>query len=39
MAFGRSPEREIAVLFIATDSVYSEIKRVLRIMIPEIVIS
>jgi hypothetical protein len=39
MVFGRSPERIIAVLFNATDSVYSEVKRVLRIMIPEIVIS
>ena len=39
MVFGRSPEREIAVLFNATDSVYSEVKRVLRIMIPQIIIS
>jgi hypothetical protein len=39
MDFGRSPERKIAVLFNATDSVYSEVKHVLRIMIPEIVIS
>jgi hypothetical protein len=39
MVFGRSPEREIAVLFNATDSVYSEVKRVLRIMIPDIVMS
>ena len=38
MAF-RSPEREIAVTFEATDSVYTEIKRVLQIMIPALVIS
>src|SRR5262249_14117897 len=36
MAFGRSPERKIAVSFDATDSVYTEIKRVLQIMIPDI---
>jgi hypothetical protein len=39
MAFGRNPVREIAVSFDATDSVYSEVKRVLQIMIPEIIIS
>ena len=39
MAFGKEPVREIAVLFDATDSVYAEVKRVLQIMIPEIVIS
>jgi hypothetical protein len=39
MAFGREPVREIVVVFSATDSVYSEVKRVLRIMIPKIVIS
>jgi hypothetical protein len=39
MAFGGNPAREIAVTFDATDSVYTEIKRVLQIMIPELVIS
>ena len=39
MAFGRNPVREIAVTFDATDSVYTEVKRVLQIMIPKIVIS
>ena len=39
MAFGRSPVREIVVMFEATDSVYTEIKRVLQIMIPALVIS
>ncbi len=39
MAFGRRPEREIEVLFNATDPVYTEVRRVLRIMIPKIVIS
>ena len=39
MAFGRSPVREIAVWFDATDSVYTEVERVLQIMIPAFVIS
>jgi hypothetical protein len=39
MAFGRNPVREIAVTFDATDSVYTEVKRVLQIMIPKIIIS
>jgi hypothetical protein len=39
MTFGRRPERRIAVLFDATDSVYAQVARVLRIMIPELVIS
>jgi len=39
IAFGKRPERKIAVLFDATDSVYTEVKRVLHIMIPDIVIS
>ena len=39
MAFGRRPERELEVLFNTTDSVFSEVRRVLRIMIPRIVIS
>ena len=39
MAFGRNPAREIAVTFDATDSVYTEVKRVLQIMIPDLVIS
>jgi hypothetical protein len=39
MAFGRRPERSIAVSFDATDSVYTEVKRVLQIIIPEVVIS
>ena len=39
MAFGRSPVREIAVSFDATDSVSTEVKRVLQIMIPALVIS
>jgi len=39
MTFGRNPVREIAVTFDATDSVYTEVKRVLQIMIPELVVS
>jgi hypothetical protein len=39
IAFGRNPVREIAVSFDATDSVYTEVKRVLQIMIPELVVS
>jgi hypothetical protein len=39
MAFGRNPVREIAVSFDATDSVYTEVKRVLQIMIPVLIIS
>ena len=39
IAFGRNPVREIAVSFDATDSVYTEAKRVLQIIIPELVIS
>jgi hypothetical protein len=39
MAFGRSPVREIAMSFEATDSDYTEVKRMLQIMIPELVIS
>ena len=39
MAFGRNPVRKIAVTFDATDSVYTEVKRVLQIMIPKIIIS
>jgi hypothetical protein len=39
MAFGGNSAREIAVTFDATDSVYTEVKRVLQIMIPELVIS
>jgi hypothetical protein len=39
IAFGRNPVREIAVTFDATDSVYTEVKRVLQIMLPESVIS
>jgi len=39
IAFGRETVREIAVLFTATDSVYSEVRRVLQIMIPAIAIS
>ena len=38
-AFGRGPVKKIAVFFNATDPVYAEVKRVLRIMIPEIDIS
>jgi hypothetical protein len=38
-AFGRKIETEIAVQFSATDSVYAEVRRVLRIMIPGITIS
>ncbi len=37
IAFGRSPVREIVVSFEATESDYSEVKRVLQIMIPELV--
>ena len=39
MAFGGNSAREIAVTFDATDSVYTEVKRVLQIMIPKIIIS
>lgn len=39
MAFGSRPEREIVVVFDATDSAYAEVARVLQIMIPRIVIS
>jgi hypothetical protein len=39
MTFGTSPVREFAVSFEAADSVYTEVKRVLQIMIPELVIS
>ena len=39
MTFGGRPERKIVVLFDATDSVYTEVKRVLQIMITELVIS
>jgi hypothetical protein len=39
MAFGRSPVREIAESFDATDSVYTEVRRVLQIMIPQLVIA
>jgi hypothetical protein len=39
VTFGRRPERKIAVLFNATKSVYTEVKRVLRIIIPGIVVS
>ena len=39
IAFDRKPVKEIAVLFSATDSVYAEVRRVLRIMIPGITIS
>jgi hypothetical protein len=38
-AFGRKIERKIAALFSATDSVYAQVRRVLRIMIPGITIS
>jgi len=36
MVFGIKPVREITVFFKATDSAYSELQRVLQIMIPEI---
>ena len=39
MTFGTSPVREFAVSFEAADSVYTEVKRMLQIMIPELVIS
>ena len=39
ITFGREPVRRIEVSFIATDSVYARVQRVLRIMIPGIVIS
>ena len=39
IAFGRSPMREIAVSFEATDSDYIEVKRVLQIMVPQLVMS
>jgi hypothetical protein len=38
MTFGRNPVREIAVSFDATESVYTEVKRVLQIMIPELIV-
>jgi len=37
--FGNAPVKRIVVLFSATDSVYTKVKRMLRIMIPRIVIS
>ena len=36
MVFGIRPVREITVFFKATDSAYTELQRVLQIMIPEI---
>jgi len=36
MVFGIKPVREITVFFKATDSAYSELQRVLQILIPEI---
>jgi hypothetical protein len=39
IAFGRGPVRRIEVSFDTTDSVYAEVKRVLQIMIPDILIS
>ena len=39
IAFGNAPVKRIVVLFSATDAVYAEVKRVLRIMIPKIDIS
>jgi len=36
IAFGREPVKEIAVMFSATDPVYAEVRRVLKIMIPRI---
>jgi len=36
MVFGIRPVREITVFFRATNSAYTELQRVLRIMIPEI---
>jgi hypothetical protein len=39
MAFAKSPVREIAVSFEATDSDHTEVKRMLQIIIPELVIS
>jgi hypothetical protein len=36
MVFGIRPVREITVFFEATDSAYTEVQRVLQIMIPEI---
>jgi hypothetical protein len=39
VTFGRRPERRIAVLFDATDSVYAQVEHVLRIMITDILIS
>ena len=36
MVFGIRPVREITVFFKATDSAYTEVQRVLQIMIPEI---
>jgi hypothetical protein len=36
IAFGKAPMKRIVVLFSATDSVYAEVKRVLRIMVPKI---
>ena len=36
MVFGIRPVKEITVFFKATDSAYTELQRVLQIMIPEI---
>ena len=38
IAFGNAPVKRIEVLFSATDSVYAEVKRVLQIMIPKMVL-
>ena len=38
LAFGSGPLKRIVVLFSATGSVYAEVKRVLQIMIPEVVL-
>ncbi len=36
MEFGNEPVKQVTVLFNATDSAYTEAKRVLQIMIPEL---
>jgi hypothetical protein len=38
IAFGNVPVKTIVVLFTATDSVYAEVKRVLQIMIPKMIL-
>ena len=38
ITFGNAPVKTIVVRFTATDSVYAEVERVLRIMIPQLAV-